>query len=48
MGERKHEIEKAERSGKKMVKFEEEEEKKVATVEETVLKKRVDDKLNAT
>jgi hypothetical protein len=45
--ERKKEMEKAERNGKKVKFNEEEEEKKiVSTTEEQIMKKRVDDKLN--
>ena len=46
--ERRKEVEKAERSGKKVKFNEDEEEKKiVSTTEEQIMKKRVDDKLNA-
>ncbi len=46
--ERRKEVEKAERGGKKVKFNEEEEEKKiVSTTEEQIMKKRVDDKLNA-
>jgi hypothetical protein len=44
--ERKKELEKAERTGKKVKFNEDEEEKKIVTAEETIMKKRVDDKLN--
>jgi hypothetical protein len=44
--ERKKEIEKAERTGKKVKFNEDDEEKKVVTAEEAIMKKRVDDKLN--